>query len=673
MAGLTMKINLSDLSILHRVYLGFAVLIGVLIGGSYFNYANQNELNNALRSVTEQASPIVLSANKLEVSLLSTNKRLTDVLSEKDPVALDALSQELETSRTLFKQAIAEFKKLAKQQPLLTTYVAPMEKSSASYLQDTDGLAIKKAQVLTLMAQTNKAKSEFQTFLPLYKAALDDMKALTDDDYIQTLFRTLLIKQSPIEVSTLDALNQSKPANISATLARNRNLIVDLNKAIADLKVEQPNLENNAGLYIKSFLLNTTGEKGLLSRYLQLVTQQGELEKKAKDANQQVSDVQAQLAKVQQAAQTLMEQNIDNANNTLATGRMQLLGSVLMAIVFAITIALQLAKSIRTPLRQLMSVLNAVTQGDMTSRVRYQSSNEFGQLGSQVNILVEQMGDVLKKLSLAASQLNHAAHDNRTTAERSRKELELQRQETASVAAAMTEMEASVREVAQAATQTLDQVLAVEKASEAGRSIMATNISTTHQLANKLNETGKVIGEVNNMSGNIGNILDVIRGIAEQTNLLALNAAIEAARAGEAGRGFAVVADEVRKLAEQSAHSASRIGTITGTLAEQSVKVREAIDEGLEHIATSQKAVSGVASVLQSEHGSVLEVGRGLDAIALATDEQRRVSHEVFENIEAISGMAEQNNAAITQTAAAAQSLNTLAQALQTIVRRFKT
>ena len=672
MAGLTMKINLSDLSILHRVYLGFAVLIGVLIGGSYFNYANQNELNNALRSVTEQASPIVISANKLEVSLLSTNKRLTDVLSEKDPVALDALSQELETSRTLFKQAIAEFKKLAKQQPLLTTYVAPMEKSSASYLQDTDGLAIKKAQVLTLMAQTNKAKSEFQTFLPLYRAALDDMKALTDDEYIQTLFRTLLIKQSPIEVSTLDALNQSKPANISATLARNRNLIVDLNKAIADLKVEQPNLENNAGLYIKSFLLNTTGEKGLLSRYLQLVTQQGELEKTAKDANQQVSDVQAQLAKVQQAAQTLMEQNIENANNTLATGRMQLLGSVLMAIVFAITIALQLAKSIRTPLRQLMSVLNAVTQGDMTSRVRYQSSNEFGQLGSQVNILVEQMGDVLKKLSLAASQLNHAAHDNRTTAERSRKELELQRQETASVAAAMTEMEASVREVAQAATQTLDQVLAVEKASEAGRSIMATNISTTHQLANKLNETGKVIGEVNNMSGNIGNILDVIRGIAEQTNLLALNAAIEAARAGDHGRGFAVVADEVRTLARRTADSTAEIRNMIEGLQQAVQRAVRVMHECSGEMESSVQQSSNANGAMEEIQAIVTAISDMSSQIAAAAEEQQATSAEIAANINRISEISDSNYEGIQEVANTSHVLDELALQQQQLVNRFQ-
>jgi methyl-accepting chemotaxis protein len=666
-----MKIKIADLSILHRVYLSFAVLIGVLMAGSVLNYSSQNQLNDALVSVTEEAAPIVLLANKLEVSLLSTNKRLTDVLSEKDPQQLAGLIKELEISRKLFSQSLDNFTQESDKLPLVKTYIPTLDKASKAYLAETDGLAQQRAELLTLLRQTNKGKSEFQAIMPLFKQELSDMLAKIDDSYVQGVFRSMQAKQSPIEISTYDALNQSSPTQVAAALERNRKQIADYNKAVADLKLEIPSLENDIGLYIKGFILNTTQDKGLLARYLELVKTQVELEKKAKNASLQVVAVQAELGRLQQVAQGVMNQSIDNANSTLATGRMQLLGTVILAIAFAFGVAMQLAKSIRTPVRQLIDVLHAVTQGDMTRRVIYRNQNEFGRLGTQVNTLVEQMGDVLKKLSLAASQLNQAAHDNRATAERSSAELNLQRQETASVAAAMTEMEASVREVAQAANQTLDQVMAVEKASEAGRSIMATNISTNHQLANKLTETGKVIGDVNNMSGNIGNILDVIRGIAEQTNLLALNAAIEAARAGEHGRGFAVVADEVRTLARRTADSTSEIRSMIEGLQQAVQRAVRVMNECSGEMESSVQQSSNANSSMEEIQAIITMISDMSSQIASAAEQQQATSAEISSNINRISEISDSNYEGIQEVAKTSLILDELAVQQQELVHRF--
>ncbi len=561
-----MKQTMSDLSILQRVYLGFAILVAVMVASSLLTFRSQGTLGDALDQVTQQSMPLVIASSQTQISLLSANKWLTDVLTEQDGKLIPAEVAELQQAKAQVDKTLATLKQQAASHPELQAQMAALEQLAGDYLKLTDTLPAEHEALLARLHKVNLAKGQFQVSLPQFKKNLGDMMVSIDDSFIKMLSETLTTKLSAIELSTMDALNQSIPAPIEGALKRNKMQIEGFNSTIKDLQNELANFDNDMGHYVHGFVRDTTGSDGVLAQYLTLMREQERMRSQSRQASALIVEIQGKLEQITAQSQQLMNRSILASEQVQRQSTLTQGASIGVAILIAILVAYTLGKAIRRPLKELLRVLNEVTGGDMTQRIGFRSNNEFGQLGKQVNLLIEQMGEVLTQLTQASAQLNDAAHGNRHTTESVRADLEKQRQETASVAAAMTQMEASVREVAQAANQTLERVMDVEKASETGRKVMAGNITTTHQLAGKLQQTGKVIGDVNAMSGQIGNILDVIRGIAEQTNLLALNAAIEAARAGEQGRGFAVVADEVRSLAGRTAQSTSEIQTMIENL-----------------------------------------------------------------------------------------------------------
>lgn len=371
-----------------------------------------------------------------------------------------------------------------------------------------------------------------------------------------------------------------------------------------------------------------------------------------------------------------MKITLDQVNEAVSAQRIKsLLAAFIVSIPLLAFIWLFIRNFVTTPLEHMVKGLRDIAsgEGDLTRRLEVRSRDEIGEASTAFNQMMEKFSGLVRHVSDSANQVSLAAHELAGSAGQVAASSTQQNDKSLAAAAAVDQMVNSISSIAQSTELVHDQSRESLRRSDEGNQSLSRLIGEVGQVENTVKQIAESVSQFVHSTESITSMTREVRDIADQTNLLALNAAIEAARAGEQGRGFAVVADEVRKLAEKSAASASEIDSITRSLSQQSETVRHSIEEGLTHISSSQHSMETVADVLAAASNSVTQVSQGMDDIAAATGEQRRTSSEVAANIEAIAAMARENSTAVDQTASSAQRLETLAGNLQAIVGRFRT
>ena len=475
-----------------------------------------------------------------------------------------------------------------------------------------------------------------------------------------------------IRVITLRMMLNRDPAVLTPSVERMNFLRGELNKAMAEYRPIVP--PEAADTFSKmDSVVSSYNDK--LTQYLALSQQNDSaamlqlLNGGIQDLSTQTGDLFNALVKINTEQAALYT----HATKVLYGNAMQTtVGVLILVFIVTLILAWALVRSITAPLRQSTRFAESIAEGNLTSHIEITGADEVSDLQRSLAAMQNSLIDTLRLIGDSSHQLAAAAEEMTAVTNQTSNDLNNQNAEIQQAATAVNEMTAAVEEVARNAVSTADASDASTTTAQLGRQRIDLTIQAIRRMGNRVEDATRQVEELAAHSQDIGKILDVIRGVAEQTNLLALNAAIEAARAGEAGRGFAVVADEVRALAGRTQSSTQEIEKMVVAIRAGTSQVVDTMQannvQALETLDTAQNAGNALDEIADA----ISLIHERNRVIASASEQQAQVAREIDRNLVNIRDLSIQTSEGAAQIDSASQSLSGLSHDLKGMVARFQ-
>ncbi|MCL1144336.1 methyl-accepting chemotaxis protein [Shewanella gaetbuli] len=672
-----------ELTIKQKIALGFATIGILLLAGSSFFYRSLSQINTANTNIETLAVPVQTQSNTLQLILLKMVKTGSSAYSQ--------------TGNTNINASFNQFKKLQQEYTHTLDDLADKVADQPNMKSALDKVMAQYSQYISHSQTMFNAKLNIETAKADYRAQFERFQDIKDN-----------ASNSMIDLEMIDAGTQAKlleevigtGTRIDDTLYNMGNIMGEVARFIDVTNVDNhqqdvfmmlTNIETNFQ-YLKQQAYGLPADEILaifdqeFNQLKALLDQPGSLYqsqrqvvgviKQAESAYSQANHFfDASFAELNQLM-TLADQRFNDyqnaAANEISTAQTLAIGLAIVFIILASIIYYFTSKAMLGPLQAVNKALARIASGDLTRRLNKRNDDEFGELMDNINKLSDDLTSLLQDISRDAHLLDESALSSQVQGEQIATSAGSQIAHISHAKQLAEQIHLSSNEVNEQTSESAQQIQLASQQSQQVKSIADDNRSRIEQLSNDLVNSVNIMNTLSQHSDNIGGILVTISAIADQTNLLALNAAIEAARAGEHGRGFAVVADEVRSLASRTQSSTAEIQTMINALQNETTNAVNAISQGQDQANQCVEQSQALHDAIEKIESALLTINAMSETINSAAHQQVNYSQQIEQTMVETTEAAKHNAQDSADMAKRSQELNQLAHSLTDSVERFK-
>lgn len=656
-----------SLSVIQRLLVGFGALLVLLVVIAGTSLFGMGTVQTHLGTVTGKVADITAESALLNEQLSFSNIALLSSLVSQSDAAIESTTMQYESAKSSFQNSLSRLDSALSDYASLNASLSDIRSKSTDLFSIAESAISNHKESLKLKRDIAEMKLEWMDNI---KFAIEDLEALKEEaktgeqEFAITFAGTQMVSLSDTFSDYFNLTDLEELDFLKGIMEKGFERVDGVIPTIQDEYVEE---------LLKDIIANYNQVDGVFAAHYNI----SRLERESELAASQLMNMMQEMRGLGEALQVGVSGIRNSAKNNAYQASDIAMNVTYIAIVVSILAAafviVWVSRSIKRPLAEVMRVLGVVAKGDFTQQSNVKTKDEFGELSNWVNGLVSNLRNVIVQVREASEKVEVAAHQTNDIAETSQQLMYVQNEKTTSVASAMTEMAATVNEVSKSAENSLSKIQRVDRSAEESRNKMAHNIEEVERLASQLEHASTLVNRVSQHSQDIGKILEVIQGIAEQTNLLALNAAIEAARAGEQGRGFAVVADEVRTLATRTHESTEEIQTVIQQLQQGVKETVVNMEECRTNARISMDEARSVGETLEELRTMMGEIRDISLLISTASEEQSLVAQDINMSIHEISDSSATATEESQKGQQSSQAMTKLAAEQMALVGQFKT